>query len=689
MKKPKTITQLGRTRTDEYHWMKDDNWQEVLKDPAALRADIREHLLKENAWFDACMADTKALQARLFEEMKGRLPDDDSSAPVPDGPWAYYSRFDKGAQQRLHARRPLDGGREEILLDINALAEGKTYFDVGTTTHSPDHRMFAWTEDTAGAGIYRIRVKDIGTGKMLGTPMDGAAGDFVFSPDSQYIFWTWQDENARPVKIFRRPARGGEDTVVYEETDPGMFLGVTVSASRNFILIVIQNHETAEHRIIPASQPLATPIVFAERRTAELYMPVDFDGRWYIRTNAGGAVDFKIMSTPHDTTGRQAWEEFVPHEPGRYIASLTASRDHLVRLERQNALPRIVIRHRDGTEHAIAQDEAAYALELEEAHAYGSATIRFVYESPTTPRQWIDYDMTTRTRTLCKAQQVPSGHDPSRYRVERFSIKARDGAEIPVTLLALKATKPGSGAPMMLYGYGSHGWGVEAGFGISRLSLVDRGWIYAIAHVRGGDEKGRRWFEGGRKKTKMNTFTDFIAVAEGLVARGDARRGKIVSYGASAGGLLVGAVANLAPEGLFGGHIAVVPFVDVLNTMSDPSLPLTPPEWPEWGNPIENPEDYDTILAYSPYDQVAPRRYPPIYASGGLTDSRVTYWEPAKWIARLRDRAPHGGPYFLATNMTAGHTGSAGRYDGLRDGARDYAFALKAVGDPEAGAPLK
>ena len=689
MKKPTTITQLGRTRTDEYQWMKDDNWQQVLKDPSALRADIREHLQKENAWFESCMADTKALQQRLFEEMKGRLKDDDSTVPMPDGPWAYYSRYEKGAQHPLYARTPRDGGKEEILLDVEALSRGKAFFQVSATAQSPDHSLYAWAEDDSGDGTYRLRVKDIATGQPVGTPMESTSGSFTFSPDSQYIFWTFQDDNARPVKIFRRPARGGEDVLVYEEKDPGMFLWVIGTSSRKFIMIGVANQETSEYHVIPGNDPVAAPTLFAPRQVGQLYMPADFDGRWYIHTNADNAVDFKVMSAPHGRTDRANWNEVIPHQPGRYIQSIEAYKNQLVRLERSNALPRIVIRNRDGKEHMIEQDEAAFALELAGTYEYDTPTLRYVYQSPSTPRQWFDYDMNTRKRTLRKTQEIPSGHDASRYLTERFFIKAADGAEIPVTTLRLKTTARNSGAPTLLYGYGSYGFGQDASFGSARFSLVDRGWIWAIAHVRGGDEKGRGWFEDGRKKKKINTFTDFIAVAKGLVARGDTAKGRIVSYGGSAGGLLVGAVANMAPEGLFGGHIAAVPFVDVINTMSDTTLPLTPGEWPEWGNPIESAEDYDTMWAYSPSDQVANKPYPPIFAYGGLTDSRVTYWEPAKWIARLRDRAPNAGPFLLHINMDAGHGGASGRFDRMKEQARDLAVALKFINAPESGRPLR
>jgi oligopeptidase B len=688
MKKPVTINQVGRTRIDEYQWMKDDNWQKVLRDPKLLRADIRDHLLAEKAYFDGQMADTKPLQDKLFEEMKGRIKDDDSSVPSPDGPFAYYSRFEKGGQHPIYARTPRNGGKEEILLDVDAMAKGKAFYQVSATEHSPDHKLYAYAEDDKGAGNYRVLVKDLSTGQLIGKPIENSNGGFTFTPDSKYIFWTFQDENSRPVKIFRRPTRGGEDTLVYEEKDPGMFLGVGTSASRKFILISVGNQETSEHHIIPASDPTAAPKLFAPRKVAQLYTPVDFDGRWYIHTNADGAVDFKIASAEYGATDRKDWKDFIPHQPGRYIEGVASVKNYMIRLERSNALPRIVIRAKDGAEHAIEQTEAAYALALNSGYEYDTTTIRFVYQSPTTPRQWIDYDIAAKSRTLRKTQEVPSGHDAGKYLAERFFIKAKDGAEIPVTTLRLKSTAKNSGAPVLVYGYGSYGIGMEASFSVTRLSLVDRGWVWVIAHVRGGDEKGRGWFEDGRKKKKINTFTDFIAVAEGLVARGDAAKGKMVTYGGSAGGLLVGAVANMAPDGLFGGHIAAVPFVDVINTMSDKTLPLTPPEWPEWGNPLESAEDYDTMLAYSPYDQVADKPYPPIFAHGGLTDSRVTYWEPAKWIARLRDRAPKGGPYVLNINMDAGHGGASGRFNQLKEQARDFAFALKVMRDKDAGAPL-
>jgi oligopeptidase B len=370
-----------------------------------------------------------------------------------------------------------------------------------------------------------------------------------------------------------------------------------------------------------------------------------------------------------------------------FLAGIGAVKNYLVRLERANALPRIVVRDAAGVESEIAFDEEAYALGLDGGDEWDTTTLRYVYNSMTTPRQWVDYDLATKARVVRKTQVIPSGHDPAAYVTRRLTAKGHDGAEIPVTVLMRKDTPLDGSAPLLLYGYGSYGIPMDAGFSIQRLSLVDRGWIWAIAHVRGGSDKGWGWFLDGRKEKKINTFKDFISAAEDLVARKYARRGRIVAYGGSAGGLLMGAIANMRPD-LWAGVIAAVPFVDVINTMSDASLPLTPPEWPEWGNPLEDAAAYDVIASYSPYDNVADRSYPPILATGGLSDPRVTYWEPAKWVARLRDQAPSAGPYLLKINMDAGHAGSAGRFDYLKEIAFDFAFAVKAIGAAEAGAPF-
>lgn len=673
---PKVIQQLGRTRSDDYAWMKDDNWREVLRDPSVLRPDIREHLVAENAYAKAMLAGTEALQAQLFAEMKGRIKEDDSSVPAPDGPWDYYVRYEIGAEHPAHARKPKgreDG--EQVLLDEEALAKGKAFFQVGAASHSPDHGLYAWAADEQGSEYYTIRLKDLATGSVLDHVIESAYGSFVFSPDSQWIFWIWRDENARPSKVYRRPARGGEDVLVYEEQDEGMFLGVGAASDRSHILIHVGNQETTEILLIPAADPTAAPVVAEPRREGVKYDLDHWTDRWLIRTNDDGAVDFKLSQSSAAVPAKSSWEDFVPHEPGRYITGFAAFAGHLVRAERVNACDRIVVMRRGGESHEIAFEEEAYALSLEGGYEYETTVTRFVYQSPTTPRQWFDYDMETRERTLRKTQEIPSGHDPERYVARRLYATASDGAEVPITILMLKDTPLDGAAPLLLYGYGSYGHAMEPSFSIRNLSLVDRGWIWAVAHIRGGSDKGWGWFLDGRKEKKTNTFTDFIACAEHLSAAGYGRAGRMVAYGGSAGGMLMGAVANMRPD-LWSGIIAAVPFVDVLNTMSDTSLPLTPPEWPEWGNPLEDEAAYDRIAGYSPYDQVAAKPYPPVLATGGLSDPRVTYWEPEKWVAKLRQYSTSDSPILLKINMEAGHGGASGRFDFLKEIALDYAFAI-------------
>jgi oligopeptidase B len=458
-----------------------------------------------------------------------------------------------------------------------------------------------------------------------------------------------------------------------------MFMGVSATASNAFIVIGIGNQETTEARLIPAATPTAEPVVFAARDPGVLYDVEHWDGQFVLRTNAGGAVDFKLCTTPLDKTGAEHWKDWIAHKPGRFIVGIGAYQDHLVRLERVNANNSIVITARaDRSEHPIAVDEPAYVLGLEGGYEFDTPTLRYSYTSPTTPKSWFDYDMGRRTRELRKTQEVPSGHDPAKYVAQRLYAKAADGAEVPITVLMLKGTKLDGSAPLLVYGYGSYGIPQEPGFSIRNLSLVDRGWIWAITHIRGGSDKGWGWFQDGRKFTKKNTFTDFVACTEHLQKAGYGRPEKTVAYGGSAGGLLMGAVVNMRPD-LYSGIIAAVPFVDVINTMSDTSLPLTPPEWPEWGDPIKDPKAYDYMMSYSPYDNVGRKAYPALLATGGLSDGRVTYWEPEKWTARLRESTTSGKPILLKINMDAGHGGASGRFDFLKEIALDYAFAVWAV----------
>ena len=678
-KDPHRIEQLGRVRVDDYAWMKDENWQQVLRDPKILRADVREHLVTENAYTKAMLGSTEALQAEMFGEMKGRIKEDDASVPSPDGPWEYYGRYEIGGEHPLHARRPRGSTTgEEVLLDEDALAKGKAYYQVGAASHSPDHALFAWASDEQGSEYFTIRVKDLASDQEVGAPIESAYGDFTFSPDSQWLFWILRDENARPSKVFRRPARGGEDVLVYEEADDGMFLGVGTASDDSHILIHVGNQETTEIWLIPAGDPTAIPVIAEPRRVGVKYELDHWTDRWVIRTNDDGAVDFKLSVSEAAVPAKSTWRDWIAHQPGRYITGFAAYAGHVVRAERVDALDRLVVIARDGATHEIGFDEEAYALHLEGGYEYETTTARVVYQSPTTPRQWFDYDLESRERTLRKTQEIPSGHDPARYVARRLYAAAADGEQVPITVLMLKDTPLDGSAPVLLYGYGSYGHAMEPSFSIRNFSLVDRGWIWAVAHVRGGSDKGWGWFLDGRREKKTNTFTDFIACAEHLIGERYATKGKIAAYGGSAGGMLMGAIANLRPD-LWGAIIAAVPFVDVLNTMSDTSLPLTPPEWPEWGNPIEDAEAYDRIASYSPYDQVNARAYPPTLATGGLSDPRVTYWEPEKWVAKLREHTTGDAPILLKINMEAGHGGASGRFDFLKEIALDYAFAVWAI----------
>ena len=679
-------------RTDDYAWLKDPDWKMVMRDPAALAPDIRAHLEAENAYTAAVLAPTEALQTQMFAEMRGRVKEDDSSLPAPDGPWAYAVRYETGAQHPLHVRTPRGGGPEQVLLDEPALSQGKPFFNVGSGQHSPDHGLYAYAVDEQGSEYFEIRTIDLSTGETRPQAISSSTGDFCWSPDGAWLFWVWRDENARPAKVFRRAVGGTEDVPVYAEPDPGFFVHVGVTQSRAYIVIGSGDHETSESSLIPAADPTSAPRV-VEPRTPGLrysveHWPTDAEpDRLAVLTNADGAIDYQIMWAHAQAPGRAGWRPWIAHAPGRYITGMAVLRDHLIRGERVDANDRIVVAERDTlAEHAIAFDEEAHALSFSTGYEWEAASITFVYQSPTTPRSWFDYDLRTRARTLRKVQEVPSGHDPARYVARRLHAQAADGASIPVTVLMRRDTPLDGSAPLLLYGYGSYGIAMDAGFSIRNLSLVDRGWIWAVAHVRGGSEKGWGWFLDGRREKKPNTFTDFVACAEHLTAQGYGAPGRIVAYGGSAGGMLMGAVANLRPD-LYAGIIGAVPFVDVLNTMSDDTLPLTPPEWPEWGDPLHDADAYDLIAGYSPYDNVAARPYPAILATGGLSDPRVTYWEPAKWIARLRAHTTSGAPVMLKLNMEAGHGGASGRFDFLKEIALDYAFAVWAVERADGRAP--
>jgi oligopeptidase B len=680
--RPVQIETHGITRQDAYSWLRADNWQEVMKDPSVLDADIRAYLEAENTYHEAQMAPTKALQETLFSEMRGRIKEDDSAVPSPDGPYAYSLKYKTGGQQPIFYRIPRDGGEDTILLDGDKEADGKAYFKIGGASHSTDHKLLAWAYDDKGSEYYSLQFRNLETGEDTGYVIEDTSGGGVFCAESKYVFYIRLDANHRPSKLLRHEigTDPATDVLVYEEKDPGFFMGVGKTQSGDSIVIDIHDHETSEIWMIPADQPTTAPALIAARETGIEYSVDDHGDTLYILTNADGAEDFKIVTAPKATPGRENWRDLVPHKAGCLILSHCVYKTFTTRLEREDGLPRIVIRNlADGDEHYVAFDEEAYSLGLSGGYEFDTETIRFSYSSMTTPSQTFDYNVATGERKLRKEQEVPSGHKADDYVTRRLMAPAADGETVPVSILYRKDTPLDGSAPLLLYGYGSYGISIPASFNTNSLSLVDRGFVYAIAHIRGGKEKGFGWYKAGRRENKKNTFTDFIAAADHLVKDGFTRHEKIIAQGGSAGGMLMGAISNMAPE-KFGGIVAEVPFVDVLATMLDDTLPLTPPEWPEWGNPITDKVAYEYIASYSPYDNVEAKDYPPIFALAGLTDPRVTYWEPAKWVAKLRATKTGDSLVMLKTNMDAGHGGASGRFDRLKEVALMQAFALQVTG---------
>ncbi len=672
----------GIERVDNYAWLRAANWQDVMRDPSVLDNRIRTYLEAENAYTAAMIADTEALQDTLFKEMKGRIKEDDSTVPAQDGPYAYFTSYKTGGQHPRLCREPRTGGESCILLDGDALAEGKPFFSLGAATWSHNHRLLAYAFDDKGSEFFKIKVRDLETGQDLLDEVPDMEGSPFWDIDGNSFYYTRVDEYRRPLQVLRHRVRtdASEDELIYQEPDAGFFTRVGDSLDRRFLFISAGDHETSEVRFLDLSAPEKGLQLIAPRETNYQYQVDHHEGSLIILTNEGGAEDFKIVETLTASPGREHWRDLVPHKPGRLILDVTCFKDYLVRLEREDGLPRIVIRRfADGDEHAIAFAEEAYSLGMSAGYEYDTETLRFTYSSMTTPRQVFDYNMRTRERVLRKTQEVPSGHNPADYVTRRVFAPAWDGESVPVSLLYRKDTPLDGSAPCLLYGYGSYGAAIPAGFSTNAFSLVDRGFVYAIAHVRGGKDKGYRWYKEGKLAKKTNTFKDFISAGQYLAEQKFTSASLIVAKGGSAGGMLMGAVANMAPE-LFAGIIADVPFVDVLTTMLDDTLPLTPPEWPEWGNPIKSADDYRTIAAFSPYDNVGAQAYPNILATGGLTDPRVTYWEPAKWVAKLRANKTDANLLLLKINMEAGHGGAPGRFDRLKEDALAFAFALKVAG---------
>jgi len=682
----------GETSCDEYGWLRADNWQECVDDPSQLPADIKNYLSSENEWFDSAMADTKALQNTLINEMKGRIQANDTSLPDHDGPWSYVERYQGNEEHPSYWRCPrirnksasigeatsIDESKLQLLIDFNIEASGYDYFDPGDVEYSPSHTHLAWSADTSGSERYTVFIRDLANGNDEDTITDVES---VAWGDEQYLFYTRVDDDHRPSQVFRHQ-RGTDtknDVLVYEESDPRFFCSVWTSVSAEYVFVSSEMNDQSEVRFIPVND-ITRDAQVMEPRAEGIEYSVDHQGsRFLIRTNADSADDYKIVETSCETPSRKHWQDWLPYQTGRMVLDHYAYKHWVMWMERENALPCICFRHNDDVKiQRIKFPEEAFALSLDPLIEFDEDTFHFQYESPSTPCQTFSYHMPTHAKQLLKEDHIPSGHNSADYMVARRYADSADGESVPLTILHHKNTAIDGTAPCWLSAYGAYGSSSPATFGTTRLSLVNRGFIYVIAHVRGGQEKGRAWFEAAKFGGKTKSVDDLIAVGQYLVDEQFTKLGKIIIAGGSAGGLLVGAAINRDCD-LWGGAVADVPFVDVLNTMLDDTLPLTPGEWSQWGNPKEDAQAYRDIRSYSPYDNVQARPYPPMLVTAGVSDPRVTYWEPAKWVARHRYMRCDEHTLLLKTNMSSGHFGETGRYASLVDVAIEQAFALKVL----------
>ena len=671
-KKPHSVIHHGISVEDDYAWLRDPGYPEVT-DP-----EILAHLEAENAWFEVRMAPHQSRIDALFKEMRGRIKEADRSVPQKDGLFLYWIEFEEGAEYKKWWRRPVAGGPDELILDEVALAEGHEYFRLGAIAVSNDGTRLAWSVDDNGSERFTARVKVLATGEVLPDEIPGTLSSLVWvAADTGLVYSLaneqWRTDNAR-LHWLGQPL--SDDVELYHEDDEGFRVGSSLSANEQWLIVGTSDHETSEVRLIPAADPLARPILVKPRAKGVEYDVDERNGTLFIHAN-DTHENFRLATAPLTAPGE--WATLIEGSDAFYLTGFELFRDFYVVEGRRGGLDSIDVRYYDELERIepIAFPEASYDAGLGDNPEWAVDRVRLSYESMVSPATVYDYHVAERRLEPLKVQEIPSGYDAALYTTQRLEIPARDGTLIPVSLVQRKDREPGG--PLHLYAYGAYGISIPPGFSTTRLSLVDRGFAYAIAHIRGGDDLGRAWYKAGKLERRTNTFTDFVDVARGLIARGYTQQGRISVSGGSAGGELMGAVVNSDPE-LWGAVAAQVPFVDVLNTMLDASLPLTPGEWPEWGNPILDKAAFELIRSYSPYDQIKPQAYPPILVTAGLNDPRVTYWEPAKWVARLRDRKTDANELLLKTNMGAGHGGKSGRFESLKETAEEFAFILWKLG---------
>ena len=672
-RKPHVNEAHGVQWTDDWHWLRDPNYPDVQD------SEVLDYLKAENAYFEAAMKPHEVLVEALFQEMKGRIKEDDSSVPIKDGDWLYRSAFKEGTQYRDWYRKPAAGGDEALIYSENAEAEGKEYYRLGAFAISPDGRLLATLVDDDGSERFKLKVRDLSAGNDIETVTTVGIGQPVWTSDSKGLVFTevndqWRSYRAQFHRIGDDPAKA---VTIYEEKDDIAFsVGVARSTDDSLIFVSTGNNSSNEIRLIPANQP-AAPLELIKPRQPDVQYEVDAaHGKLWILTN-DSHVNFRIVTANPVNPGE--WTELVAGRERTYLRGITGHRDHLLIQARIDGLDQLLLRdYASGDEVRVPFEEASYSASFTGNPEFAPDSYRLSYSSMVTPATVYDYHSAERRLETRKVQEIPSGYDASQYVTERVTITARDGARVPVSVLRrMDSRKDGSGK-LFVYGYGAYGFAVPPAFSTSRLSLVDRGFAFAIAHIRGGDDLGYQWFLDGKLAKRTNSFNDFVDVTRGLIAEGYAEAGRVAAQGGSAGGELMGAAVNQAPE-LYGAVVADVPFVDVLNTMLDDTLPLTPGEWTEWGNPITDKAAFDLIRSYSPYDNVEAKPYPAMLITGGLTDPRVTYWEPAKWAAKLRATKTDTNPLFLKINMGAGHGGKSGRWEKLHEVAETYGFMLTMV----------
>jgi len=665
--RPHAMTLHGHTRIDNYYWLNERENPEVLA-----------YLEAENQYADACLKHTEPLQEQLFKEITGRIKQDDNSVPIKIRDYYHYTRFEEGKEYPIYCRKKHSlEAEEEVVLDGNALAEGHAFFDIGEVSLSEDDRLLAYSVDTVSRRIYTVYVKDLTTGELVGEPVTGTSGNVVWASDNQTLFYGVKDETLRPCKIMRHRlgTNPKDDVTVFEETDETFVTYISKTKSRKYLIINSESTLSSECRVLESDHPQGEFRVFQERQPDMLYGIDHYGEHFYIQTNADGAKNYKIMRTPVGLTEKQNWEEIVAPREQVMIEGFTIFSRFFVIEEREGGLVKIRVKTWDGaTDYYIDFGEPAYTASVGANPDFDAVTVRYAYTSMTTPSSVFEWDMERCTKTLLKQQEIVGGYNPNDYVTERLMAPSHDGVLVPISIVYKRGLSKNGQNPLVLYGYGSYGSSMDAYFSLARLSLLDRGFVWAIAHIRGGEEMGRQWYEDGKMLHKKNTFLDFIACAEHLINEGYTSPQKMFAMGGSAGGLLVGAVVNMRPD-LWKGVIAQVPFVDVVTTMLDESIPLTTGEYDEWGNPNEK-EYYDYILSYSPYDNVEAKDYPAMLITTGLHDSQVQYWEPAKWAAKLRALKTDYNPLYLKTEMDYGHGGASGRFEGYKEVALEYAFML-------------